>query len=84
MKIILLCKPEFSSATKTSFFIKNTKSNHSSASDWWEYTKYCFKENDKIFSKNSTSQDLYSFKENARTFSNSFTTQENITISEKN
>ena len=25
MKIILLCKPEFSSATKTSFFIKNTK-----------------------------------------------------------
>ena len=25
MKIILLCKPEFSSATKTSFLIKNTK-----------------------------------------------------------
>ena len=25
MKIILLCKPEFSSATKTYFFIKNTK-----------------------------------------------------------
>ena len=25
MKIILLCKSEFSSATKTSFFIKNTK-----------------------------------------------------------
>ena len=58
MKIILLCKPEFSSATKTSFFIKNTKSNHSSASDWWEYTKYCFKENAKIFSKKSTTQDL--------------------------
>ena len=58
MKIIILCKPEFSSATKTSFFIKNTKSNHSSASDWWEYTKYCFKENAKILSKNSTTQDL--------------------------
>ena len=83
MKIIILCKPEFSSATKSSILLKTQKS-HSSASDWWEYTKYCFKENDKIFSKNSTSQDLYSFKENARTFSNSFTTQENITISEKN
>ena len=32
MKIILLCKPEFSSTTKT-FFIKNTKNNHSSESD---------------------------------------------------
>ena len=58
MKIILLCKPEFSSATKTSVFIKNTKNNHSLASDWWEYNKYCFKENAKIFSKNSTTQDL--------------------------
>ena len=58
MKIILLCKPEFSSTTKTSFFIKNTKNNHSSASDWWEYTKHCLKENAKILSKNSTTQDL--------------------------
>ena len=58
MKIILLCKPEFSSATKASVFIKNTKNNHSLASDWWEYNKYCFKENAKIFSKNSTTQDL--------------------------
>ena len=33
MKIILLCKPEFSSTTKTSFFIKNTKNNHSSERD---------------------------------------------------
>ena len=31
MKIILLCKPEFSSTTRTSFFIKNTKNNHSPA-----------------------------------------------------
>ena len=58
MKIILLCKPEFSSTTKTSFFIKNTKNNHSSASDWWEYTKHCLKENAKILSKKSTTQDL--------------------------
>ena len=58
MKIILLCKPEFSTATKTSVFIKNTKDNQSLASDWWEYNKYCFKENAKIFSRNSTTQDL--------------------------
>ena len=35
------------------FFIKNTKKNHSSASDWWENTKSSFKEN----SKNSTIQE---------------------------
>ena len=58
MKIILLCKPEFSSPAKTSFFIKNTKSNHSTASGWWEYNKYCFKENAMIPSKNSITQDL--------------------------
>ena len=29
----------------------------SSASDWWEYTKSCFKESAKIFSKNSTTQE---------------------------
>ena len=52
----LLCKPEFSPATKTSFFIKNTKNNYSSASDCWEYTKYRFKENAKTLPKNSTTQ----------------------------
>ena len=31
--------------------------NLCSASDWWEYTKSCFKENAKIFSKNSTTQE---------------------------
>ena len=31
--------------------------NLSSASDWWEYTKSCFKEIAKIFSKNSTTQE---------------------------
>ena len=58
MKIILSCKPEFSSATKTSVFIKNTKNNHSCFCDWLEYNNYCFKENAKIFSKNSITQDL--------------------------
>ena len=42
------------------FFIKNThtqKKKTPSASDWWEYTKYRFKENAKILSKNSTTQE---------------------------
>ena len=58
MKTILLCKSEFSSAIKTSFFMKKTKNSHFSASNWWEYSKYCFKENAKILSENSTTQDL--------------------------
>ena len=58
IKIILLCNPEFFSTTRTSFFIKNTKNNHSSAGEWREYTKYCFKENAKILSKKPTIQDL--------------------------
>ena len=58
MKIIISCKSEFSSTTRTSFFIKNTNNNHSWASDWCEYTKYCLKENAKILSKKSTTQDL--------------------------
>ena len=45
-----LYKHKFSSATKIYFFIKNTKNSHSWTSDWWEYTKYCFKENAKILS----------------------------------
>ena len=31
--------------------------NLSSASDWWQYTKSCFKENAGIFSKNFTTQE---------------------------
>ena len=38
------------------FLIKNKKNPHSSASDWWEYTKSCFKENARTFSKNPTTQ----------------------------
>ena len=51
-----LRKPKFSSDTQTSFLIKNTKNNRSSASDWWEYIKYRFKENVNILSKSSTTQ----------------------------
>ena len=53
---LLLCKqvtPEFSSAAKTSFI----KNKHFSESHWLEYTKCCFKENSKIFSKNSITQE---------------------------
>ena len=39
------------------FFIKNTKNAHSLASDWWEYTKYGFKENANVLSENSTTQE---------------------------
>ena len=57
MNIIFLCKPDFSSATKVSFFIKSTKNNHYSVSDCWECTKYRLKENAKILYKNSTNEE---------------------------
>ena len=47
-----LYKPEFSLATDFSFIIKNTKHNHSSASDWWENTKSSFKEDARTFFEN--------------------------------
>ena len=83
MKIILFGKPEFSSTTRASFFIKNTKNNHSRESDWWEYTKYCFKENAKILSKKSTSQDL-DLKRMLELFLAVPPLKENIKISRKN
>ena len=39
------------------FLLKAKKNNHSSASDWWEYVKSCFKESARTFSKNSTTQE---------------------------
>ena len=56
MKIILfyVC-PRFPQLQRF-FFIKNTKNNYSSVSGWWEYTKYRFKENAKILSTNSITQ----------------------------
>ena len=36
-------------------FIKNTKKG-SLASDWWECTNFCLKENARAFSKNSITQ----------------------------
>ena len=53
----LSCKPDFSSATKNLLsLLKTQKSNHSLACDKWKYTKCCFKENCRTFSKNSTTQ----------------------------
>ena len=48
----LLRKPKFSLTADFSFFIKNTKHNHSSASGWWENTKSSFKEDTRTFSEN--------------------------------
>ena len=33
------------------------KNSHSSAIEWWENTNFCFKENARAFSKNSTNQE---------------------------
>ena len=55
----LLWKPKFSSTTKNLLFrlLKTQNNNHSSASDWWEYTKFCFKEDARTFFKNSTTEE---------------------------
>ena len=52
-------KAWFSSATEEfAFFTKNhPKNNCSSTSEWWQYTKSCFEENARTFSKNSTNQE---------------------------
>ena len=55
--IFLYVNPNSSQLQRLFFFIKNTINNHSSASDWREYTWSDFKENAKIFSKNSTAQE---------------------------
>ena len=52
----LLCKPEFSSATKTSCFIKNTKKINTLQQVTDENTQNIVF-NIKIFSKNSTTQE---------------------------
>ena len=36
-----------------------TQKTNSPASDWWKYNKYRFKENAKIFSKNSITQEKF-------------------------
>ena len=54
-----------------SFLLKTQKNNHSSASDWWEYTKSCFKENANTFSKNFTTQEnitISRLKEDYKTY----------------
>ena len=79
----LLCKPEFSSATKTFlFFLKKNikKNNHSSASDWWGNIKSSFKENVRTFSKNSTTQENINIlrpKEDCKTYTKKKTSNQN-------
>ena len=54
-----------------SFLLKTQKNKHSSASDWWEYTKSCFKENVNIFPRNSTTQEnitISRLKEDCKTY----------------
>ena len=56
--ILFYVSPNSPQLEDFSFFIEQTKkSNHSSASDWWKYTKSRFKVNAEIFSKNSTTQE---------------------------
>ena len=58
IKVILFyVSPSTPQLQRRLFFITNTKNNHPSASHWQEYTKCCFKENAKILSKNSTTQE---------------------------
>ena len=45
---VSLSSPPF----KDFFFIKNTKNNHDSASDWWENSKSSFKKDTRTFSEN--------------------------------
>ena len=54
MKIFLFYVSLSSPQLQRLLFIKNTKINHSSASDLWEYTNFRSKDNAKILSKTST------------------------------
>ena len=57
--IIVFYLSPISPQLQITFFIllKTQTNNDSSASDWWEYTKFCLKASDKIFLKNSTTQE---------------------------
>ena len=57
--ILFYVSPSSPQLQRIFFFIKKkqTKNNHSSASDLWEYTKSCFKENAKVFFKSSATQE---------------------------
>ena len=57
MKIFLFYVSLSSPQLQRLLFIKNTQINHSSASDLWEYTNFCSKDNAKILSKTSTTQE---------------------------
>ena len=62
------------------FLIKNTKSSHPSASDWWGNNKSSFKENARIFLKNSTTHEnikILRLKEECKTYRKKKTSNQN-------
>ena len=62
------------------FLIKNTKSSHPSASDWWGNNKSSFKENARIFLKNSTTHEnikILRLKEEYKTYTKKKTSNQN-------
>ena len=50
LKILKTLRKIFNFKAEFTFFIRNTKNNHSSASDWWENT-FSLKENARTLSK---------------------------------
>ena len=45
-----------------------TQKTNSPASDWWKYNKYRFKENAKIFSKNSITQEKFRISKSKKVY----------------
>ena len=67
--------------TEFVFLLKTQKSNHSSASDWWENTKSSFKENARTFSKNSTTQEnirISRLKKDCKTYTKKKTSNQKL------
>ena len=52
-----LWKPSSPQLQWICFFMENAQKKHPSASDWWQCTQSCFKENATNFSKNLTTQE---------------------------
>ena len=53
---LLYIRPSSLQLQRILFFYYIKQKTHSSSSDWWEYTNFCFEENARTFSKNSTTQ----------------------------
>ena len=64
--ILFHVSPSSPQLQRICFFYSKHKKHHSSASDWWEYTNFCFKENARTFSKNLISHENINFKTEGR------------------